>query len=240
MREASKTRSVRADHFYRTFMSAKVLDIGCGDDLCVPHAVPFDQEQGDANDILKHFPPESFDCVHSSHCLEHVLNPTQCLKDWWSLVKPGGVLITIVPDEDFYEQGNWPSLFNTDHKHTFRLEGVSSWSPVSLCLPELVASLPGADLLSAKRQVDGYSGAELLSAKRRLKGYVYPKPARPSRFRNLKTLVCAVGRRSMTRVGLVDTLIDHLFINAALATRSPLDQTVGNALAQIEVIAQKR
>jgi SAM-dependent methyltransferase len=239
MREASKTRAVRPDDFYDAFMGGKVLDIGCGDDLCVPHAVPFDQEQGDANDILKHFSIEAFDCVHSSHCLEHVLDPIDCLKDWWSLVKPGGFLITVVPDEDFYEQGNWPSIFNPDHKSTFRLDGASSWSPVSFCLPDLIASLPGAVLLSAKRQVDGYLGGKFLLSKRSSAGYVYRRPARASRFRNLKGKVCNQARRWIIRVGLTDTALDGLVAHMALVTRSPMDQTIGKALAQIEVIAQK-
>ena len=48
-----------------------------------------------------------FDFVFSSHCLEHMQDPVKCpsLRDWWQLVRPGGVLIVIVPDEDLYEQG---------------------------------------------------------------------------------------------------------------------------------------
>jgi SAM-dependent methyltransferase len=239
MREATKTRAVRPADFYDAFMSGKVLDIGCGDDLCVPHAIPFDQEQGDANEILKHLAPETFDCVHSSHCLEHVFDPAHCLKDWWSLVKPGGFLVTVVPDEDFYEQGNWPSLFNPDHKSTFRLDGTSSWSPVSFCLPDLVKSLPGATLLSAKRQVDGYCGTKVLLSKRSSKGYVYRHPARASRFRDLKGKVCNQARRWIIRAGLADTSLERLVVHMALVTRSPMDQTPGKALAQLEVIAQK-
>jgi SAM-dependent methyltransferase len=240
MREASKTRAARADDFYDVFMSARVLDIGCGDDLCVPHAVPFDQEQGDANEILAHFAPESFDCVHSSHCLEHVFDPIRCLNEWWSLIKPGGFLITVVPDEDFYEQGNWPSLFNPDHKSTFRLDGAYSWSPVSFCLPGLIGALPGACILSAKRQVDGYLGEKLLLGKRSSAGHVYRRPASASRFRDVKGKVCNQARRWITQAGLTDTFLDRLLIDVALMTRSPVDQTLGNALAQIEVIAQKQ
>ncbi len=205
----------------------------------MPHAVPFDQEQGDANDILKNLSPATFDCVHSSHCLEHVFDPVHCLNQWWSLVKPGGFLITVVPDEDFYEQGNWPSLFNPDHKSTFRLDGASSWSPVSFCLPDLIASLPGAVLLSAKRQVDGYLGAKFLLSKRSSAGYVYRRPARASRLRNLKGKVSDRARRWIVRAGLSDTSLERLAVHLALLTKSPIDQTLGKALAQIEVIAQK-
>jgi SAM-dependent methyltransferase len=238
MREASKTRAIRSADFYKAYLGGKVLDIGAGDDLCVPHAVPFDKDQGDANDILKHIPPETFDCVHSSHCLEHVFDPAQCLRDWWAVVKPGGFLITVVPDEDFYEQGNWPSLFNPDHKSTFRLDGASSWSPVSFCLPALVASLPGARIVSAERQTEGYFGDRFLLAKRS-SGRLYQKPANPSRVRHLKLKVFTAGGRWIRRAGLANTFAERIFITMALVPRSPVDQTLGNALAQIEVVAHK-
>ena len=45
----------------------------------------------------------------------------QALEQWWQLVKPGGAMVIVVPDEDLYEQGAWPSLFNRDHSATFRL-----------------------------------------------------------------------------------------------------------------------
>src|SRR5262249_36474782 len=153
--------AVRSHDFYDRFMTGRVLDIGCGDDPCVPHAVHFDKEQGDANEILHYLEPESFDCVHSSHCLEHVYDPVKCLSDWWALVKPGGYLVTVVPDENLYEQGYWPSLFNSDHKSTFRI-GKQTWSPVSYCLPELVSALPNASVLSAELQAHRYIGAKLL------------------------------------------------------------------------------
>ena len=125
MNEASKTRAIRNSDFYSRYMNDSVIDIGCGPDLVVPHATPFDQEDGDANEILDYLKPESFSCVHSSHCLEHMRNPQKSIADWWTLVKPGGYLITVVPDEELYEQGHWPSLFNADHKSTFRLDGTS-------------------------------------------------------------------------------------------------------------------
>ena len=48
-------------------------------------------------------------------------DPRSAIAQWWGLVKPGGVLFVIVPDEDLYEQGFWPSRFNCDHKWTFTI-----------------------------------------------------------------------------------------------------------------------
>ena len=46
------------------------------------------------------------------------------------------VMITIIPHEDLYEQFVWPSIFNDDHKATFRVNTASSWSPVSINIRE--------------------------------------------------------------------------------------------------------
>lgn len=150
MKEASKTNQIRGPQFLSAYLRGSILDIGSGADLVVPHAEPFDLEHGDANDILRYRPAESYDCVHSSHCLEHMHNPEQALAGWWALVKPGGYLIVVVPHEDLYEQGFWPSLFNPDHKSTFRLGQGTSWSPVSFDLLDLVSSLPRAEVVSAE------------------------------------------------------------------------------------------
>jgi SAM-dependent methyltransferase len=225
MDEASKTRSVRPDSFYSLYMSGSVLDIGCGPDLVVPHAAPFDLPQGDANRILDYFPAGSFDCVHSSHCLEHMRDPEQSLKDWWALVRPGGFLITVVPDEDLYEQGVWPSLFNADHKSSFRLTGDTSWSPVSHHLPNMVLALPGAVLLAAERQD---------------RGYVHQRPFWRMPFPvPLRGLVFALYNRLRRYDRLLDTPVERFAIRAARALNCPIDQTMGKALAQIQLIARK-
>ena len=225
MKEAQKTQKARSEEFYRTVMAGRVLDIGCGDDLCVANAVPFDKEHGDANRILDYFPPESFDCVHSSHCLEHMYDPKQSLEDWWKLVKPGGYLVTVVPDEELYEQGNWPSLFNFDHKSTFRLGGKSSWSPVSQDVRALIEALPGAQIVSAERQDVGYvHGIGRLHRNRsvRLRSY----------FHRLQS--------ALYRRGMMGSFAERLVIRTASLLGVPYDQTRGIALAQIQIVAQKQ
>ena len=222
MDEASKTRAVRNSDFYSKYMSDSVLDIGCGPDLVVPHATPFDQEDGDANEILNYFQPESFFCVHSSHCLEHMRNPQKSIADWWALVKPGGNLITVVPDENLYEQGYWPSLFNSDHKSMFRLDEISKHPEISYNIKDLASSLPGAIIISAKRHSDHYCHWKALIHA--------PKPIRIIFFRI---------RRWFFDKGLINSIFDQALIRVALLLNVPMDQTLGKALAQIEVVAQK-
>lgn len=224
MNEASKTRAIRTNDFYSTYMSDSVLDIGCGPDLVVSHATPFDQEDGDANEILNYLQPESFSCVHSSHCLEHMKNPQKSMADWWALVKPGGYLITIVPDEELYEQGYWPSLFNSDHKSMFRVGGTSKYPDLSFNIKNLVSSLPGATIISAKRQ-NSY--------------YCHWKALVPFRAFRLVRKVFFRMQRLFFSKGLTDSVFDRALIRAGLLLNVPMDQTLGKALAQIEVVAQK-
>jgi SAM-dependent methyltransferase len=224
MDEASKTRAVRTNDFYSTYMSDSVLDIGCGPDLVVPHAKPFDQEDGDANEILNYFPPESFFCVHSSHCLEHMRDPQKAIADWWTLVKPGGYLITVVPEENLYEQGYWPSLFNEDHKSMFRLDGISKHPEVSFDMNDLIGSLPGATIISSKRQNNHYCHWKALV---------------PFRATKLVRRIFFRIRGRFFSMGLIDSKIDQVFTRVALLLNVPTDQTLGKALAQIAVVAQK-
>ena len=156
MDEASKTEKIRGPEFRSKYFSGRVLDIGCGDNLVVPNAIPFDKEQGDAQNILNYLKPSTFDCVHSSHSLEHMRDVPGALKQWWQLVKPGGTMVIVVPDEDLYEQGVWPSLFNRDHSATFRLNKPDSWSPVSYDLGQICSVLPGAEVISLEHQDVGY------------------------------------------------------------------------------------
>ncbi len=100
----------------------------------------FDINDGDAQ-YLSTLRTVPYDFLYSSHCLEHLVDPWVALADWVKCVKKGGHLVVVVPDEDMYEQGVWPSKFNGDHKHTFTMykpDGVS-WSPVSVNVLDLVS-----------------------------------------------------------------------------------------------------
>jgi SAM-dependent methyltransferase len=131
------------------------IDIGCGPDPVTPDARRFDLEHGDAN-VVSQCVKEQFDFVYSSHCLEHMHDPRMTILDWWKLVKPGGYLFVVVPDEDLYEQGVFPSRFNEDHKATFTIAKAKSWSPKSINVLDLAHSLPGGQLVSLQLQDAGY------------------------------------------------------------------------------------
>ncbi|OLC75068.1 MAG: hypothetical protein AUH72_20950 [Acidobacteria bacterium 13_1_40CM_4_65_8] len=151
--EASKTRAIWGPDVM-TLLTGQGLDIGCGPDPILPTVDRFDLEQGDANTITRYV-HKQYDFVFSSHTLEHMVDPYAALEEWFALVKPGGHLIVLVPDEDLYEQGHFPSIFNTDHKSTFTIHKSQSWSPRSVNVTDLVRSLP-AEAVSVTLQDHGY------------------------------------------------------------------------------------
>lgn len=142
MDESTKTKLFYPELFSK-YVKGDVLDIGAGGDPVTTTAHVFDKPQGNAEHISDYFQKESFDTVFSSHCLEHVKEPTEVIKEWFALVKPGGHLFVIVPDEDLYEQGHFPSIFNDDHKATFTIAKSVSWSPKSINLIDIARDLNG-------------------------------------------------------------------------------------------------
>jgi SAM-dependent methyltransferase len=226
MKEASKTNRIRGPAFAELYLRGNVLDVGAGDDLVCASARRFDACDGDANHLRRYFEPESFDTVHSSHCLEHMIDPAKALTEWWTLVKPQGYLIIVVPEETLYEQHIWPSRFNTDHKATFRLGGVASWSPVSKDIGLLCLGLPGAEIVSAEIQDHNYDRKYLFPAGR------VPRMHRPWFLRvalALLRLAPAMARERGSK---------H-FRKIAMQHGYPFDQTAYDASAQIQVIARK-
>ena len=219
MDEALKTNRLRGDIFFEKYLTGRVIDIGAGNDLVIPTAERFDLEDGDANFITKYRDQNSYDSVHSSHCLEHMFEPENALKEWWALVKPGGYLILVVPDEDLYEQGIWPSIFNLDHKNTFRFAGDASWSPVSYNIQDLVCSLPNAQIISSDVHDQGYRYELKKDPKMK-----YSRP--PFVLRALKLLL---------NKSLLFKYENILFKYYGW----PVDQTMRGAMAQIQIVAKK-
>jgi SAM-dependent methyltransferase len=154
MNETSKTKEIWGQ-LEKSILTGHGIDIGCGPDPVCSSARKFDIEDGDANDILQ-FVDDKFDFVYSSHCLEHMNDPVKALQGWWALVKPGGHLILIVPDEDIYEQGVFPSRFNGDHKSTFTISKAKSWSPKSFNILDLILQLPQSQLITIALQDHNY------------------------------------------------------------------------------------
>lgn len=152
MHETSKSIFHRLhDSRYATrYFVGDGIDIGSGPDPLSQYYEFFPQmkscrswdlKDGDAQK-MKTVADGSFDFVHSSHCLEHMRKVDVALANWVRILKRGGHLVCMVPDEDLYERGVFPSTFNPDHKHTLTIHKKKSWSPVSVNLIDLIRELP--------------------------------------------------------------------------------------------------
>lgn len=118
--ETSKAKGRRMkEGFYDKYIKGKGLDIGYGGDPIAPNCDVWDFEHGDAQ-FLEGVSENKYDYVYSSHTLEHMVDPSVALHNWFRVVKPGGYLIIYIPHRDLYEKKKeLPSRFNEDHKHYF-------------------------------------------------------------------------------------------------------------------------
>lgn len=151
MKECSKSiaRRLADSNFTRRYFVGNGIDIGGKPDplalyqelFCLMKSVrTWDWADGDAQ-MLAGVPDKQFDFVHSSHCLEHLVDPRVGLRTWLRVLRDGCYLIITVPDEDLYEQGVFPSTYNRDHKWTFTSFKPRSWSAQSINVIDLVRDL---------------------------------------------------------------------------------------------------
>ena len=141
-------RRFNSGSFHNRYFVGNGVDIGGKPDPLGQYAGIFplmrevriwDLADGDAQ-FMEGVPDNHFDFVHSSHCLEHLHDPYVGFGNWIRILKPGGHIITTVPDEDLYEKGVFPSRFNPDHKWTMTIQKKASWSEKSVNVMELLQS----------------------------------------------------------------------------------------------------
>src|SRR5260221_368954 len=109
-----------------------VLDVGCGSDLVVPHAIGIDARDlptvkhriDDLSLIGLAYPQyiNSCDVIFSSHCLEHVPDDHGMLWSLGKLIKPGGILAIYLPDTRYYDDA-----WNVEHVHSYIYEVFLRW-----------------------------------------------------------------------------------------------------------------
>lgn len=167
MKECSKSIARRlADvNFTNRYFIGNGLDLGGKPDPLALYQELFsrmesvrtwDWEDGDAQ-FLASVEDDSVDFVHSSHCLEHLVDPYEGLRNWLRVLKPGGHLVVTIPDEDMYEQGVFPSTFNRDHKWTFTTFKEESWSEKSINVVDLLKSLGRrTDIIKVEQLISTY------------------------------------------------------------------------------------
>jgi len=220
MNETSKTKKLWSETEW-SYLQGEGIDVGCGPDPITQQAKAFDVADGDANNISAHV-NKKYDFVFSSHCLEHMHDPPKALREWYSILKPGGYLFVIVPDEDLYEQGHFPSRFNNDHKWTFTICKRQSWSPKSLNVKCLAEEL-GGEIVSIQLQDKNYD-YKLMNHRFGWWGY--------RMWRCFKKIV------KVTRGTSVEKFMSRIYRSMGGA----FDQTWmgGDRLAQIQLVIRKK
>jgi SAM-dependent methyltransferase len=154
LKECSKsiTRRLADSRYVRRYFRGDGVDIGGAPDPLnlyreffplLESVKTWDIDDGDAQ-FMAGVADESFDFVFSSHCLEHLNDPLEGLRNWLRVTKPDGYVIFVIPEEDLYEQGVFPSTFNRDHKNTFTIGKSKSWSPRSINILDLLSHLDPA------------------------------------------------------------------------------------------------
>jgi len=143
----------------------------------------------------------------------------------WALVKPGGYLVIVVPEETLYEQHFFPSIVNDDHKSTFRFQTHDTWSSRSFDIYELCKRLPDSSIISAMIQDHGYD-----------RRYIYSK-GKPA----LKKMprIYKLGISLIKRMPVIGKNLEIRFRINLINKGIPFDQTKFGALAQIEIIVKK-
>lgn len=212
--------------FARRWIVGEGIDIGCGPDPLgklkdyfplMTGARPWDLPDGDAM-LMEGVADDSYDFVHSSHCLEHLVDPVRALGNWIRICKPGGHLVITIPDEDMYEQGVWPSIFNQDHKWTFTILKPQSWSPKSISLVQLL------DLF--KEEV------EVLKLEKLDSGFQYDQPLRDQTLKGTSESAIEFVLRKRAKGWGLATAVDNAAARfAQVARQHEIDAKFAEAIA---------
>jgi len=134
-----KLTEIPTKTFFQLYMSGAGLDIGFAGytpDVkpILPTATGVDTDFPGYDGKTLPFTDNSQDYVYSSHCLEHISDYVQAIKDWHRVTKIGGHIVTVVPHQFLYEKKQkLPSKWNADHKRFY--------TPASL-LAEFEKALP--------------------------------------------------------------------------------------------------
>lgn len=112
--------------FFSRYMSGDViLDIGYRGYVSdvvpiLPHAIGIDTDYPGYDGKRLPFDTNSVDAVYSSHCLEHISDSVDAIREWHRVLKVGGFLVIAVPHRDLYEKRlTLPSRWNGDHKRLY-------------------------------------------------------------------------------------------------------------------------
>lgn len=179
------------------YLKGKGVDLGAGTFRILPQAIAVDS--GEHAQTFGHpfmadlrmdcskldlFASQSLDFVYSSHLLEHIDDTKAALKEWWRVVKYGGVLALYLPHKDFYPNMGEPGA-NPTHKHDFLPADI-----IKIMEEDVSSSTNAFDLVECQERNDDCEYSMLLVFKKQTgKNRYSHKNAKPTNT----ALVCRFG-----------------------------------------------
>lgn len=135
-------------HRFTKYLNGIGIDIGFGGDPVSDNAITLDLPnpytkpgkrqilRGDASN-LSFICDNAFDYVYSSHLIEDFVDTYSVIKEWLRILKPGGYLCLLFPDEKRYREIENPLFHNMNHKHLdfgleFMLEVLSKFDNIEI------------------------------------------------------------------------------------------------------------
>lgn len=165
MRQGGTSRSMKRRILAgQPYFTGNGLDVGGGSDPLARYAAllgfdscrNWDLPDGDAQ-YLASVPDDTYDFLFSSHSLEHMVDPNVALANWIRVVRSGGHLVVVVPDEELYEHLHWPSHFNGDHKWSFTIYRGAPLLPKSVNVLDLLTPLwNSVEIIKIERIEEGF------------------------------------------------------------------------------------
>jgi len=134
-----------------------IYDMGCGRNKTVPRAIGVDVlPVADITCRIEDLPKlriesESSSAIISRHSIEHLEDPKAALEEWRRLLKPGGKIIVVLPDDEFIDTMD-PIFGVGEHKHAFTRTGFR----------DLVESIRGLKVVKLETVVENWSFGGIL------------------------------------------------------------------------------
>lgn len=116
----------------------KILDLGCGSNKTVPHAIGVDMIKGDEQidtlqtkpksvadvqaDVSQPLPFKNVDTIIARHILEHMVDPIKTVYNWHNILKKKGRVIIAVPLEGLINS----IPMNVEHLHAWTPEAMQN------------------------------------------------------------------------------------------------------------------
>ncbi len=113
----------------------RVLDLGCGGGWILKELIAAEKTGIEVNEAARRVceangirvfasagslpAGERFDKIITHHCLEHVPCPIKALAELRSVLRPGGLLIAVVPMDDWRMQQDFTGTDKDHHLHTW-------------------------------------------------------------------------------------------------------------------------